>query len=97
MTMARTNCCQRPLLAAMGTEVERGPKGPVAWLFVKIVRFYQTKISPLTPPACRFSPSCSEYTRQALIKHGAIRGSVMGARRILRCHPFNPGGHDPVP
>jgi putative membrane protein insertion efficiency factor len=69
----------------------------VAWFFVKLVRFYQKNISPLTPPVCRFTPSCSEYTRQALVKYGAIRGSAMGVRRILRCHPFNPGGHDPVP
>ena len=85
------------LMTQSDVPVPRKPRGPLAWLFVKMVRFYQKFISPLLPPACRFTPSCSEYMRQALIKHGAFKGTFLGTRRLLRCHPFNPGGHDPVP
>ena len=75
----------------------RSRRGPVAVVFVLLVRFYQRFISPFTPPMCRFSPSCSEYARQAIVKYGALRGVWMGGLRILRCHPFHPGGYDPVP
>ena len=61
------------------------------------IRLYQVLISPLLPPVCRFHPTCSQYTRIALEKHGPIKGLYLGLRRILRCHPFHPGGHDPVP
>ncbi len=65
--------------------------------FIKLIRFYQRRISPLTAPTCRFYPSCSQYTLEAVEKYGAAKGSWLGLRRILRCHPFHPGGHDPVP
>ena len=71
--------------------------GIVARAFTGMVRFYQNYISPLTPPMCRYGPSCSEYARQAIVKHGAIRGTWYGVLRILRCHPLHPGGYDPVP
>ena len=58
---------------------------------------YRRFISPLLPPACRFAPSCSEYALQALQTHGAVRGLWLAIRRLARCHPFNPGGYDPVP
>ena len=61
------------------------------------VRFYQRAISPLTPPSCRFTPTCSSYALEALEKYGAARGSWMAIRRLLRCHPFCKGGYDPVP
>lgn len=61
------------------------------------VRGYQLGISPLLPPSCRYFPSCSAYAVEALEKHGALRGSWLAARRILRCHPFRAGGFDPVP
>lgn len=61
------------------------------------VRFYQRAISPLTPPSCRFTPTCSSYALEALEKYGAARGSWMAVRRLLRCHPFCKGGYDPVP
>jgi putative membrane protein insertion efficiency factor len=62
-----------------------------------LLRFYKRFISPLLPPMCRFEPTCSVYTMQAIEKYGFIRGTWLGARRLLRCHPFNPGGWDPVP
>lgn len=62
-----------------------------------LLRFYKRFISPLLPPMCRFEPTCSVYTMQAVEKYGVIRGVWLGARRLLRCHPFNPGGWDPVP
>lgn len=64
---------------------------------ISLVRGYQLGISPLLPPSCRYFPSCSAYAVEALEKHGAVRGSWLAARRILRCHPFRPGGFDPVP
>ncbi|MFI5232300.1 MAG: membrane protein insertion efficiency factor YidD [Gemmatimonadales bacterium] len=66
-------------------------------LFILFVRAYQTGISPLLPPSCRYSPSCSAYAIEALEKHGAMRGGWLAIRRICRCHPFRPGGFDPVP
>ncbi|NLB34211.1 MAG: membrane protein insertion efficiency factor YidD [Elusimicrobia bacterium] len=65
-------------------------------LMLKLVRFYQKFISPLTLPRCRFHPSCSEYFAQSLIEKGLIKGSSAGVYRILRCHPFSNGGYDPV-
>jgi len=61
------------------------------------VGFYRTWISPLLPPACRFAPSCSAYAAEALQVHGALRGSWLALRRLLRCGPWHPGGYDPVP
>jgi hypothetical protein len=62
-----------------------------------LIRFYQKLISPVLPASCRFIPSCSEYTYQAIEKYGALRGGWLGLRRVGRCHPWNPGGFDPVP
>lgn len=62
-----------------------------------LIRVYQLALRPLLPPACRFVPSCSEYALEALHRHGLARGLWLAARRILRCHPFHPGGFDPVP
>ncbi|WP_242392648.1 membrane protein insertion efficiency factor YidD [Anaeromyxobacter oryzisoli] len=69
----------------------------IARALVLLVRLYQRLISPLLPPACRFYPSCSAYAVTALQRHGALRGSWLTIRRLSRCHPFHPGGIDPVP
>lgn len=61
------------------------------------IRFYQRAISPAFPPTCRFYPSCSEYAYEAIQKYGVWRGAWLGLNRLLRCHPFHPGGYDPVP
>jgi putative membrane protein insertion efficiency factor len=66
-------------------------------IFLGVIRFYQRIISPALPPSCRFVPSCSEYTYQAIDRYGMWRGGWLGVRRIARCHPWNPGGFDPVP
>ena len=62
-----------------------------------LIRLYQKFISPALPPSCRFSPSCSQYALEAVSKHGALKGTWLAVRRLVRCHPFNPGGYDPVP
>jgi putative membrane protein insertion efficiency factor len=69
----------------------------MARLLVLFVRLYQRLIGPGLPKACRYYPSCSSYAVEALERHGAARGGWLAARRILRCHPFHPGGVDPVP
>ena len=61
------------------------------------IRLYQATISKALPPTCRFTPSCSEYGYEAIQKYGAIKGGWMAIKRVARCHPFNPGGYDPVP
>lgn len=67
------------------------------WLLMKLVRAYQVVVSPLLPPACRFEPTCSNYAIGALTQHGAVCGSWLAVKRIGRCHPWHPGGFDPVP
>lgn len=66
------------------------------FVLIHLVRTYQLVISPLFPPACRFTPTCSAYAIEAIREYGALRGFYMSLRRLLRCHPFHPGGYDPV-
>ncbi|HMV06760.1 MAG TPA: membrane protein insertion efficiency factor YidD [Accumulibacter sp.] len=66
-------------------------------LLLVLIRFYRYAISPCLGPRCRFAPSCSEYAAEAVEKYGAGKGAYLAACRLLRCHPWNPGGFDPVP
>ncbi|GAA4569476.1 membrane protein insertion efficiency factor YidD [Planotetraspora kaengkrachanensis] len=83
-------------IAVTGTEPEGAP-GPVARVLLVPIRFYRAFISPMLGPRCRFEPSCSAYGLEAITVHGALRGIWLTVRRIGRCHPFHPGGFDPVP
>jgi putative membrane protein insertion efficiency factor len=64
---------------------------------LSLIRFYQLAISPFTPPSCRYIPTCSQYGYEAITKHGLIKGGLLTAKRLFRCHPFSKGGIDPVP
>ncbi len=66
-------------------------------IILALIRFYQRFISPLTPPSCRFQPTCSHYGYEAIARHGIIKGGWLAIQRIGRCHPFSRGGYDPVP
>ncbi|WP_315051512.1 membrane protein insertion efficiency factor YidD [Capnocytophaga leadbetteri] len=67
------------------------------YLFIFLVRFYQVVVSPLKPPTCRYTPTCSQYALEALKKYGAFKGSCLALKRIARCHPWGGCGYDPVP
>ena len=69
----------------------------LGWLLMLPIRFYRRFISPLTPPSCRFTPTCSEYAIEAIQKHGPFKGTWLAVKRILRCHPGGGSGYDPVP
>lgn len=69
----------------------------MARIFLSIIRFYRRWLSPMTPPSCRFTPTCSAYAEEAVHEHGAGRGGWLAMRRLLRCHPFGGSGYDPVP
>ena len=66
-------------------------------LALALIRFYKRFISPILTPSCRFEPTCSVYTYQAIERYGVVKGGWLGLKRIARCHPLNPGGYDPVP
>lgn len=75
----------------------RHAAGPLSALVRLLLWMYRATISPLLGPCCRFTPSCSAYASEAIARHGIARGGWMAVRRLLRCHPFHPGGWDPVP
>ena len=75
------------------TPIARGAR----WIATALIRVYQLFLSPLLPASCRYTPTCSTYAVEAIERHGVLRGSWLAAKRIARCHPFRPGGHDPVP
>jgi len=77
----------------LSVKISRG----VARVALAMIGFYQRAISPFTPPSCRFQPTCSHYTYQAIERFGPWRGGWLGFKRICRCHPFHRGGFDPVP
>lgn len=66
-------------------------------IVLALLRFYKRFISPALPPSCRFTPTCSEYSYEAIERYGVLKGGWLAVRRIGRCHPWNPGGYDPVP
>ncbi len=70
---------------------------PVSKIFIGLIRFYQGAISPMTPPSCRYQPTCSQYAVEAIQKYGAVKGSWLALKRIARCHPWGGSGYDPVP
>ncbi|MBN1633469.1 MAG: membrane protein insertion efficiency factor YidD [Ignavibacteria bacterium] len=67
------------------------------FILINLIRLYQISISPLLPSSCRFYPTCSNYSIEAIKEHGALKGLFLGIKRILKCHPFHEGGYDPVP
>ncbi|MGL5758655.1 membrane protein insertion efficiency factor YidD [Plesiomonas sp.] len=73
------------------------PFSPLAWLMISFIKVYQWVISPLIGPRCRFQPTCSHYGIEALRRFGAVKGSWLTIKRVLKCHPLNLGGYDPVP
>jgi putative membrane protein insertion efficiency factor len=78
-------------------EPDGGLRGRLVWLLILPVLAYRRWVSPALPPRCRFYPTCSAYALEALQVHGALRGLGLSAWRLARCHPFHPGGYDPVP
>jgi putative membrane protein insertion efficiency factor len=91
----------RSAAIALAEGLPGAPSGGEASLPVRVVvgllAGYKRFVSPLLPPACRFQPTCSEFAREAVRRHGLRRGGALSLRRLMRCHPFHPGGHDPVP
>lgn len=72
-------------------------KGGIQFVPLAVIRAYQLILSPVLGPACRYYPSCSEYAHQAITRYGVVKGTRLAVQRLLRCHPFHPGGVDPVP
>lgn len=95
--MSKPRSTLAPRLKAAARACLRALGAATVWLLCLPIHFYRRCISPLTPPMCRFTPTCSQYALEALRKHGPLKGSYLAVRRILRCHPWGGSGHDPVP
>lgn len=91
--MSKTSSADSQWLSVLWHKVARVPR----YILLVPIRLYQWLISPLLPPSCRFYPSCSRYSYEAVDRYGLLKGGALSARRILKCHPFHPGGNDPVP
>jgi uncharacterized protein len=81
----------------MPVHIERMRQNMLQKMMIGLIRFYQIAISPLKPPSCRFYPTCSHYGLEAVKRFGPFKGGWLAVRRITKCHPFHPGGFDPVP
>ncbi len=79
------------------TDGNEGGPGLGARSAAELLALYKRFVSPLLPPACRFQPTCSEYARESILRHGLVRGAWLSIKRLSRCHPFHSGGFDPVP
>ncbi len=86
-----------PSAKSSTTSTRSAVKRLAAWPLIALVRFYQRCISPLTPPSCRFTPTCSQYALEALRKYGPLKGLWLTLKRLSRCHPWGGSGYDPVP
>jgi len=78
-------------------KIVNGLKKGLSWFFLLLIKFYQHCISPFTPAACRYTPTCSQYAKEAIIKYGPFKGGWLAFKRILRCNPLGGSGYDPVP
>ena len=90
-------CCWRSTTRWCDLVTRRRGRSTLARILLGVIRAYQRWISPVRPPACRFTPTCSAYAVTAVERFGAVRGGWLATRRLLRCGPWHPGGHDPVP
>lgn len=88
---------RKTIVPQAGKEHQAKCKRIIRVVFLLPVYFYRSFISPLTPPSCRYTPTCSQYMIEAVMKYGVFRGGWMGIRRIMRCHPWGGSGYDPVP
>ena len=94
--VARVAQASRPVVLRDDHRLKSVPQDVMRAILISLLKLYKAVISPWLPPSCRFVPTCSEYAREAIERHGALRGSGMAVWRLLRCQPFCVGGYDPV-
>ena len=95
--MTNPRCTEQAALSRASETPSQGPEGALTKMLVAVLGFWHAWVSPWLGPACRFEPSCSCYAGEAIASYGPARGVWLGMRRLVRCHPFNAGGYDPVP